>query len=330
MLWSLIGIGVFVYGVVYLLALLLLDCDLELAIYERFGKSIGRLKGKVCFITGASSGIGEQTAIVLARHGVKLVLAARRRGELERVKRACLEESKGVLQDNDVLVLPMDLCDLNSHKALFDRAARHFNGIDILFNNAGRSQRAVFENIEMSVHKELFELNVFSVVNLTKIAIDHFNQRGSGQIAVTSSIAGVMGVPYSASYTASKHAIHGFMNCLRTEKTGKHIAVTLLCPGPTFTNFLQESFTGKSGEKYGETVQSTDKRMTGQRCGQLCAIAIANKTKESWMAVFPLIPFVYLYTYFPTIYGIMLKMVGPEKMFKLRDSNEKLAEDYKN
>lgn len=109
MFFAIIGIGVFCYGIVYTLLICFLDCDLQLAFHERFGKSIrkllcmcssrteanatrlsGRLKGKVVFITGASSGIGEHIAVALARHGVKLVISARRRDELERVKRNCI------------------------------------------------------------------------------------------------------------------------------------------------------------------------------------------------------------------------------------------------
>lgn len=320
MFWALIGAGVFTYGVIYLVALCLVDSDLNLAFLERFGKSISRIKGKVVFITGASSGIGEYTAYALAKHGVKLVLAARRRNELERVKRKCLELSNGSLIDSDVLVIAMDMCDLVSHKMHFQNAIRHFGHVDVLFNNAGRSQRAMWENIDITVDKDLFELNVFSVINLSRVALEHFNQRGEGHVAVTSSLAGVIGVAYSGSYTGAKHAIHGYMNSLRNEKMGKRITVSLFCPGPVFTNFLQESFTDKPGEKYGITTQPTDRRLTAERCGQLCAIGIANKIKEGWMAMFPLMPITYCAVYFPLIFHLGVKILGPEKMFKLRDS----------
>ena len=75
-------------------------------------------------------------------------------------------------------------------------------------NNAGRSQRAVWEDIDITVDKEAFDLNTFSVVSLSRLAVKHFNRQGGGQIAVTSSLAGIMGVPFSGSYTGSKHAIH--------------------------------------------------------------------------------------------------------------------------
>ncbi|KAK9747244.1 short chain dehydrogenase [Popillia japonica] len=140
MFFQAIGAGVFLYGLIHSILFYFIDSDIELWFYETFGKSPRRLKGQVVFITGASSGIGEHTAIALAKHGVKLVLAARRKNELDRVKQACLDVSKGELQDKDVLVMPMDMMDLNSHQNCFDQAVKHFGEVNILFNNAGRSQ----------------------------------------------------------------------------------------------------------------------------------------------------------------------------------------------
>lgn len=320
MIYKLVTYGLGAYAGFYTLATLLFDSDIQLVFYRFFGKSPRRLKGKVIFITGASSGIGEHIAYELAKHGVKLILTARRKDELERVKKTCLNLSKGQLSDNDILVIPMDLTNLSSHKQCFQQAVNHFGCVDILVNNAGRSQRAAWETTEIEVDKQMFELNVFAVVNLSRIAIDHFNKRNGGQLAVVSSLAGVIGVPFSGSYTGSKHAIHGYFNSLRNEKFNKNISVTLLCPGPTFSNFLSEAFTDKAGEKYNIPVQSTDRRMTAQRCAQLCAISIVNKASESWMGIFPMMTFSYVCVYFPVLFKMILKIAGPEKLFKLRDS----------
>lgn len=93
----------------------------------------------------------------------------------------------------------------------------------------------------------------------------------------------------------------GYFNSLRAEKILKNIAVTIFCPGPTFTNFLQESFTAKNNVKFGQAIQSNDKRMSGERCGYLFAIALANKLEESWAAISPIIPLSYLNCYFPNL-----------------------------
>lgn len=209
----------------------------------------GRLKGKVVFITGASSGIGEHIAIALAKCGVKLVLTARREQELERVKTKCLAKSKGLLQPNDILTIAMDVLDVEMHSKHFYDAVNHFGQVDILVNNAGRSQRATWEDIESSVHHQMFDLNVHAVISLSQVAVKYFqSKKMSGHIAVTSSIAGIVGVPFSGTYCGTKHAVHGYFNSLRNEKMGKDLTVTLLCPGPTATNFLAQSFTETAGQ----------------------------------------------------------------------------------
>lgn len=102
----------------------------------------------------------------------------------------------------------MDVLDISSHKRHFDKAVHYFGGVDVLFNNAGRSQRAFWEETDLVVDKQVFDLNCFAVVNLTRVALQHFKRRGHGHVAVCSSLAGVIGAPYSCSYTGSKHAIH--------------------------------------------------------------------------------------------------------------------------
>lgn len=166
---------------------------------------VGSLRGSVVWITGASSGIGKELAYVLAKNNVKLCLTARSLDRLEAVKVECLKLGKR-LQPNDVLVLKMDMLDLDSHQKHFDKVLKHFGQIDVLVNNAGRSQRALFRDIHITVDRDVFELDVFSVINLSRIYVRQCN--GQGHIAVTSSGVGLISVPNSASYTAAKHAIH--------------------------------------------------------------------------------------------------------------------------
>lgn len=80
--------------------------------------------------------------------------------------------------------------------------------LDVLVNNAGRSQRANWEDIDLAVDKEMFDLNVFSILSLSRIALHYFMKQNKGHIVVTSSLTGVTPIPYSASYTGAKHAIH--------------------------------------------------------------------------------------------------------------------------
>lgn len=161
------------------------------------------------WITGASSGIGKHLALVLAQNGVRLCISARRETELEHVKSECVRVSNTQLQSNDVLVLKMDMLDFDGHQKYFDHVLRHFGHIDILVNNAARSQRANFENIPIEIDRELFELGVFSVINLSRIFVKYLLRTNrKGHIAVTSSLAGLTSFTGSCSYVGAKFALH--------------------------------------------------------------------------------------------------------------------------
>jgi len=169
----------------------------------------GSLKGRVVWITGASSGIGRELAKVLAMNGVRLALSARNLRELELTRQECLQLSNGKLRNEDVLVIPLDMMKLAFHQDSFNRVISHFRALDILVNNAGRSQRAEWNKIDINVDRELFELDVFSVIHLSRLAVTYFEQNNlKGQLAVTSSTAGFIGAPHSGSYTGAKHALH--------------------------------------------------------------------------------------------------------------------------
>ncbi|PNF34814.1 hypothetical protein B7P43_G03781 [Cryptotermes secundus] len=314
-----------VFLLFYVLALLFVDCDFALAWAEKFGKPIDCLAGKVVWITGASSGIGEHISLALARAGVKLVLSARREHELERVKQNCLKIGKN-LTEEDILILPMDMTAVENHSECFHQVISHFGQLDILVNNAGRSQRANWEDIDLAVDKEMFDLNVFGVLSLSRIAVKYFMKMKVGHIVVTSSLVGVNATPFpfSASYAGAKHALHGYFNALRSEKILSNINVTLLCPGPVFSNFLAESFTDRPGEKFGKAVQPTDRRMSVERCGHLCAVAIANKLNEAWISLLPYIPLCYIFVYYPNIGDHMMRLLGPNFFLKIRDTQVKM------
>lgn len=278
-----------------------LDSDLTLTFYEKFGKPISSLRGKVIWITGASSGIGQSLAVDLAAGGAKLALSGTNLERLEETKKQCL--TSGKLSDEDILLVPFNIADFKSHEDCIKKVLDHFKTVDILVNNAGRTQRAAFQSIEIQVDKDMFDINVFGGVNLTRKLIPHFLERGCGHVVVTSSIAGKFGIPDSASYTASKHALHGYFECLRTELSNFGISVTMVCPGPTFAQgLLANAFTEKSGEVFAGEQQATDKRMSTSRCTHLIAIAIANRLDEVWISLQPVLTTYYLAQYMPTIF----------------------------
>jgi len=245
---------------------------------------------------------------------------------LERVKNEC----RGInptLKDEDILILPLDMVDLESHEPSLKKILDQFGKLDVLISNAGRSQRALWQDIELSVDKELFELNVFSVVNMNRIVLKYFLEKGGGQFGVVSSAAGKVGVPNSGTYTASKHALHGYFEGLRMETHGKNIEITLLCPGPVFSGVLQNAATHKLGEKVNQRQLPTDKKMTAERCAYLCLVAMANRLNESWMSPLPVIPFLYLYAYQPYLASKVAKLMGKQTFQKIRDNRDTLKKD---
>lgn len=317
--FTIIGLAFVLYLFVYVGFLTFVDCDLRLLWNIYFGNGLEQLKGKVVWVTGASSGIGEFLAVELARNGASVVLSARSLSNLERVKERCIDEGGSI---EKVFILPMDVTEIERHQEHFSRVIDRFGKLDILVNNAGRSQRAIWEDIEIDIDREMFELNVFSVISLSRLAVKQFEKQGSGQIAIMSSVAGLFGPPFSATYAGTKHALHGYFRTLMAEKLGGNIAVTLLCPGPTFSNLLPSCFTSKQGETFGQTMAHDDKRMTTERCAYLCAMAIANKLDEAWIGLFPIVPLSYLLVYHPGLAKQVALSLGTKGLMNLRDSRQ--------
>ena len=201
------------------------------------------LKDKIVWITGASSGIGEALALVCAREGASLVLTARRKEELERV--AALTG----LPDQAILILPADLYHYEQVQSLTDQVVARFGRIDVLFNNAGISSRALAVESPVEIDRKVMDLDYFSVIALTKAVLPHMMKQKSGHIVVTSSVVGKIGTPLRSAYAAAKHALHGFFDSLRQEIADYGIDVTIVCPGYIKTQVSVNAIT-PTGEKF--------------------------------------------------------------------------------
>jgi short-subunit dehydrogenase len=192
---------------------------------------MGKFAGKVVWITGASSGIGEALAHSFCNEGAHLVLSARRQTELERVK------SELILSGNQrVFILPMDLSDTLASKKMADDVIKEFGQIDILVNNAGLSQRSYTIDTPLEIDRKIMEVNFFGTVALTKAVLPFMVQRKSGLIIVISSISGKFGFYLRSAYAASKHALHGFFESLRMEVYKDNVQVMIVCPGKISTS----------------------------------------------------------------------------------------------
>lgn len=234
------------------------------------------LKGQVVWITGASSGIGEALAYGLSAQGAKLILSSRRTAELERVKNNCL-------QPESVQILPLDLTDNDSLQTKADAAIALFGHIDIMVHNGGMSQRALVAETDISVHRQVMELNYFSYITLTKALLPHFIERRSGYFVVTSSVMGKIGTPMRSAYAASKHALHGYFDCLRAEVNQYGIKVTVLTPGYIHTPI---SVISGDGSFINEKSQQISSGFPADKAATQIIKAIKNESYECYVGKF--------------------------------------------
>lgn len=231
---------------------------------------------KVAWITGASSGIGEALAVAYASEGHQLVLSARRADQLERVKQRCVQAG---LREEDVLVVPLDITDDNAIQPAVVRVMDCFGRIDLLINNAGISQRSLFVDTGIDVYRTIFDVDVIGQIAMTKAVLPVMLRQGSGHIAVTSSIAGKMGVPYRTGYCAAKHAMMGFCDALRAELHGSGVKVSTILPGFVQTNISKQAVTG-DGSKFGVTDKNIERGMDVDECAAIIVRQLRKGTDE--------------------------------------------------
>lgn len=230
----------------------------------------------VTWITGASSGIGESLAVALARRAHRLVLSARRKDELERVAKRCIEQG---LADEDVLVLPLDVTDEDAMPGAVQQVLNVFGRIDLLINNAGITQRSLFIDTDMSVYRKIFDVDVLGQIALTKVVLPVMLEQESGHIAVTASIAGKIGVPYRTGYCAAKHAVMGFFDALRAELDGSGVRVSTILPGFVRTNISAVAVTG-DGSEFGRTDRNIANGMDPDECATVIIRALDKGKAE--------------------------------------------------
>lgn len=190
-----------------------------------------KLSDKTIWITGASSGIGEELTYQLAEKGNRLIISARRKEELERVKSNCQPEAQ-----KDIHIVPLDLSELDSLDEAAQKALKIHGHVDVLVNNGGISQRSLVAETNFEIDQRIMNVNFLSAVKLTKKVLPGMLKRNSGHILLTSSLVGKFGTPFRSSYSASKHALHGFFEALGAEVWKNNIFITLFCGGYINTN----------------------------------------------------------------------------------------------
>lgn len=227
---------------------------------------------KVVVVTGASSGIGRSLAIEFARNGYNVVAAARKVDQLETVKKD-IEKAGG-----KALIVATDVSKQSDCERLMAETMATFGRIDVLINNAGISMRAVFEKTDLNVIRQLMDINFWGTVYCTKYALPHL-LKSKGSVVGISSIAGKKGLPGRTGYSASKFAMEGFLETLRTEnlKTGLHVLVA--CPGFTASN-IRNTALAADGNTQGESPRDEKKMMQPEEVARRIYKAVEGRKRD--------------------------------------------------
>ncbi|MPQ48857.1 SDR family oxidoreductase [Marinifilum sp. N1E240] len=251
------------------------------------------MENKVVVITGASSGIGKALAFEFASRGSKVVLAARNTDKLKEV------ENELLANGTEVLSVKTDVSIEEDCKGLMEKSIERFGVIDVLINNAGISMRALFADLDLSVLKQLMDVNFWGTVYCTKYAMPYIT-KAKGSVVGVISIAGYIGLPARSGYSASKYAIRGFLDTLRVEnlKTGVHVLVA--APGFTASNVRNVALTA-DGSSQGETPRDEDKMMSAEECARLIAKAVVKRKRELIMTFVEGKITVWLKKWFPSL-----------------------------
>lgn len=252
---------------------------------------------QVVWITGASSGLGEALAMLFAKQGAHVVLSARRKDELERVLNQMVHTERH-------LMLPLDVTDSKAIATAYAHIIEQKGRVDWLINNAGVSQRALICDTTEQTDRRIMEIDYFSPVALTRQVLSSMLKQGSGHIVFVSSVAGLLGTQYRASYSAAKGAIHLWANSLRAEVASKGIGVAVIFPGFVKTNVSIAALTG-TGEALGT--------MDDAQANGLTSTEFAEQAVDALMAGQEYIVIGGL----KEKVGVWLSRVSPPMMYKL-------------
>jgi NAD(P)-dependent dehydrogenase (short-subunit alcohol dehydrogenase family) len=195
-------------------------------------------------VTGASSGIGRETALRYAGRGARIALAARSEATLQPVAEQCRAAGAA-----DVVVHATDIADAGQVQSLFDTAVRRFGHVDIAVQCAAITAFGRFQEIPADVFDGVVRTNLLGSANVARCAIDHFRQRGSGHLVLIGSLLGTAAAPYQSAYVASKFALNGLVRALRQENRDvPDVRVHGIYPGPVDTPIY-----GTAANYYGRT-----------------------------------------------------------------------------
>jgi short-subunit dehydrogenase len=250
--------------------------------------------GKVVWVTGASSGIGEALVYEFARLGATIIASSNEVSELERVKKNCGKNGE------NIICAPFDLSDTSDISTLVDSHLAATGCIDYLLNLGGISQRATVEDTPLWLDRKIMEINYFGTIALTKAILPYMIRQRSGHILATSSIAGRFGFPLRSAYSASKQALHGFFETLHIENSKNNIYASVIIPGRVRTKISFRALDGE-GKEQGKMDEGLAKGITPEKAARTIIKGIKRNKREILVGSSEL-TMLYIRRYLPSLF----------------------------
>jgi dehydrogenase/reductase SDR family member 7B len=229
------------------------------------------MKDKVIIITGGSSGIGKAMAEVFGKNGSKILITGRNAADLDQAVADL--KTKGI----DAHGFRADVSVEEDNKRMAEETIKRFGKIDVLINNAGITMRASFQDLDLMVIKKVMDINFYGVLYATKYCLPEII-KNKGSVVGISSIAGYRGLPGRSGYSASKFALNGFLETLRTELLHQGVHVLTACPGFTASNTRKRALNSQGNEQ-GESPRDENNMMSAEECASRIYSAMVKRRK---------------------------------------------------
>ena len=249
-----------------------------------------QIQGKVVVITGGSDGIGKALVELYLAKGAKVATCARNYEKLYQLQSAHTGKP--------LFIHATDVSKEIDCKGFIDAVIKEFGTIDILINNAGVSMRALVQDVDLDTIRRVMDINFWGTVYCTKFALDYII-KNKGTIVGVSSIAGYRGLPGRSGYSASKYAVNGWLEALRTELLESGTNVMWVCPGFTSSNIRNAALNSK-GESQGESPMDEGAMMSSAECAAHITTAI-EKRKRTLVLTFTGKRAVFMNKFFPSL-----------------------------
>ena len=260
-------------------------------------------KGKTYWITGAASGMGRALSIKLASFQVRLIISDRDKNGLEQTANEII--AKG----SSVRIEPLDMLNTNLIIETVKKVIADGEKIAGLYQFAGISQRSIVVETPMENIRKIMEVNFFGVVAMTKAVLPHMIENGGGQLAATSSIVGKFGFPYRSAYSSSKHALHGFFECLLAENSKYNIKVSIFIPGRVQTNISKFALE-KDGSEHGKMDAGQANGITAEKAANIIFHGLKREKKEIWVGASEM-QMVNIRRFLPRLYYYLAPRIKP-------------------